>query len=120
MSLLNAAVFLALGSGVLAYVMPLILWMRMRPEFPNSVLIVPALSLTSWLIAEYAGVGPVKVGFTFLGAIPVAVISNLIVLAGMLLKSAIRRHHILSTLGIMLLSVLVGVGMRLLLPALPD
>lgn len=120
MSLVEASVWLAVGSGALAYVLPLILRARMRSEFPRQVLVVPALSLASWLAAEYAAIGPARVGFTFLGAIPVAATSNLVVLALVRVRSAIRRHSIPWTVGIVVFSVLTGVGLRMFLPALPD
>ena len=120
MSLLDASAWLAFVSGALGYVFPLILWTRMRPNFPIEALFAPALMLVSWFTAEYFGIGPEKIGFTFLGAIAVAVVSNIGVVALIRVRSRIRRHRLPWSLGILVLSVVVGVGLRVLLPALPE
>jgi hypothetical protein len=119
-SLREASAWLALLSGIVGYVLPLVVWARMRPNFPNEVLMVPAAMLLSWLAADYFGIGATRIGFTFLGAIVTAVLSNAVILALIRLKSEIRRHRLLWGVGILVLSVLVGVGVRIFLPALPD
>ena len=120
MSLLEASGWLALVSGALAYVLPLILWKRMRPNLPTEVLIVPAVMLTSWLTAEYFGIGPPRIGFTFLGAIVVAVVSNVVVLVLARVRGHLWRHRLFWSVGILALSIVVGLGLRVLVPSLPD
>jgi hypothetical protein len=120
MSLREASAWLALLSGIVGYVLPFVLWAKMRPNFPNEVLMVPAAMLLSWLAADYFGIGAARIGFTFLGAIVTAVVSNVVILVLIRLKNEMRQHRLPWGVGILLLSVLIGVGVRIFLPALPD
>jgi hypothetical protein len=120
MSFIEPSLILAVICGLLASLLPLILWRRARSEFPLELFSVPILALASWLTGEYWGLGPEKVGVTFLGAIGVAVAADLEV--GILFE---LRHHIVQRrllwgLGIVAISVATGLGLRIFLPALPE
>jgi hypothetical protein len=119
MSLFEASAWLALGSGILAYVLPVILWTR-RPNFPLELFLVPAFALASWLVVEYFDVGPKKVGFTFPGAIAVAVMSDVLVIVLLRVGRSTRRYRLLCGFGVVALSIALGIGLRIVLPALPE
>jgi hypothetical protein len=119
-TLFEAAVLAATVCGILAYILPVILWTRARPNFPVETLALPALMVGSWLGAEYFGIGPTKVGFTFLGALPVAIMSNVLLLV---LVRTLRRgtyDRALWAVGVVVVSIVSGVAARVLLPALAD
>jgi hypothetical protein len=72
------------------------------------------------LAAEYLNLGPDKVGFTFLGAIAVAVAADLEVEILFELRRLNVRRRLLWGLAIVAISVATGLGLRILLPALPE
>jgi hypothetical protein len=120
MTLFEAPVAVALIAGSVAYLLPLILWSRLRSNFPLELFSVPALAQASWLAAEYFNLGPEKVGFTFLGAIAVAVASDVVVALLARVKGRMRRNRLWWRFGIVVVSVVMGLGLRILLPALPE
>jgi ribose/xylose/arabinose/galactoside ABC-type transport system permease subunit len=68
--------------GALAYLLPLALWIKRKSGFRAELFAIPALVIGSWLLAgafDFAHVG--NFGFTFYGALPAAVVSNLLILA---------------------------------------
>lgn len=120
MSLIEPSLILAVICGLLASLLPLILWRRAPSEFPLELFSVPILALASWLAGEYLGLGPEKVGFTFLGAIGVVVAADFEVGILFELRHYIVQRRLLWGLGIVTLSVVTGFGLRILLPALSE
>ena len=92
----------------------------MRANFPLELLLVPALALASWLVAEYFALGPPKVGFTYPGAIAVAAMSDVLVIVFLRVGRSIQRRRLSYSFALMALSIALGIGLRIALPALAD
>ncbi len=118
MSVHQARFWLAVVCLAVAYVLPLVLWIKRRPAFPAELLVVPALVVTSWWIADALELRP-PVGFTFYGALPAAVSSNLLVLILMRVQK-LRSRRILWNVLLVGGAMALGVALQCLLPPISD
>jgi hypothetical protein len=105
--------------GIAAYVLPLTLWGKRKAVFPVELLAIPALVIGAWWFADAMDLRPGRVGFTFYGALPAAVLSNLLVL--LLLKiRTLEPRRMLRGILIVVGCVLAGIAVQLLLPPVPE
>jgi hypothetical protein len=103
-------------SGVIAYVLPTVFWLLARQE-RRLLLLMPAVLLVSWWVAYFAGLGP-AIGHNYLWSLGIAILSNVITLAYVMVESALTpgwRRHLLITIPIVL-----SVAWCAVMPAIPD
>jgi len=81
---------------------------------------VPALFIGSWWLAETFDLPHLgRFGFTFYGALPAAVISNVLILVFLRLRASPPRQFFWGAM-VAASSVLGGLALHLLLPGIPE
>lgn len=119
MTIHQASAWLAVVCGAAAYALPLLLSRRYRAEFPKVLFVIPLASMLSWWLADHINLKGDVVGFTFYGAVPVAVVADLAVV--LLRRSRVLRQHVTgATMAAVGLSIVIGAGMQVLLPPLTE
>jgi hypothetical protein len=78
------------------------------------------LSLVAWWVAELDYLGTPKLGFTFYGALVVAIASNVAVLALSRSQTVATSSQLLQAIATVLVSVIIGAGLRIVLPGIPE
>lgn len=119
MSVAEMRLWWAATCGVLAYILPLLLWVKRRSMYPTELLAVPALVVGSWWLADTFDFRQGRVGFTFYGALPAAVGSNLLVLAVLRIRN-FQSRRILRDVILVIGSLVAGAVLQLVLPSLAE
>jgi hypothetical protein len=120
MSVNEVTLWSAAICAVLAYLLPLVLWIKDRSAFRSLLLAIPALVIGSWALAEILDVPHLgAVGFTFYGAFPAAVTSNLFILALRRLRM-LESTRLIWSVVIASGCVVTGFALHALLPAIAD
>ena len=110
----------AIICGAIAYILPLVWLVKRRPRLSSALLAIPFLCLLSWWLAEFVYLGPVKVGHAFYGAIFVALGSNLEFVALSRYPITPVTSRTARVVSVLVISVVLGAGLRVLLPGIPD
>jgi hypothetical protein len=110
----------AIVCGALAYLLPVALWIKYRSAVRAELFAIPVLVIGSWWFADIFDLAHMgTVGFTFYGALPAAVVSNLLILA-LLRFRTFKAHRLLWSALVAGGCVVVGLTLHLLLPAIAD
>jgi hypothetical protein len=110
----------AILCGAIAYILPVVWFVKRLPGLSPALLAIPFICLLSWWLAESVYLGPSKVGHTFYGAIFVALGSNLVFVALSRYPAALGTSGLARVAGVLVISVFLGVALRVLLPGIPD
>jgi hypothetical protein len=94
-------------------------FVKHRSSFSPILLAVPVLSLAAWWVAEFYFLGPHKLGFTFYGALFVALASNIALLALSRYQAAAKPSRALLAVAVVVISITIGAGLRVVLPGIP-
>jgi hypothetical protein len=105
--------------GIAAYLVPLILWLRRKSTFPTQLFLIPVLVVGSWWLADAVDIRSGRVGFTFYGALPAAVLSNLLIVGFWRFRN-FQSRRMLWNATLVLGCLLVGVVLQLVLPPLAE
>jgi len=114
------AAYFALLCGGVAYILPVVKLSKHRSAVPRILLAIPVLSLASWWAAEFYYLGPAKLGFTFYGAFFVALASSIAFFALARFRAVAKLPQSVQLCVVLLLSVAIGVGLRVALPGIPE
>jgi len=111
----------AVFCGALAYLLPLAIWVKRKSAIKTELLAIPALFVGSWWFAEAFDLPHLgRFGFTFYGALPAAVISNILFLVLLRGPRASPPHRFFRGAMVAASSVLGGLVLHLLLPGIPE
>jgi hypothetical protein len=110
----------AIVCGALAYLLPLAMWVKRKSAIRTELFAVPALFVGSWWFAETFDLPHLgRFGFTFYGALPAAVISNVLILVLLHLRTSPQRPFFWGAM-VAAISILGGLALHLLLPGIPE
>ena len=110
----------AIVCGALAYLLPLASWIKRKSAVRAELFAIPALVIGSWWFAEafdFAHMG--TVGFTFYGALPAAIVSNLFILVLLRFRNFEGRRLLWGAL-VAAGCIVTGLTLHTLLPAIGE
>jgi hypothetical protein len=120
MSVREVTFWCAIVCGALAYLLPLALWIKLKSGVQAELFAIPALVIGSWWFAEtFDLVHMGTAGFTFYGALPAAVVSNLLILA-LLRFRTFQGHRLLRGALVAGGCIVAGLTLHILLPAIAE